>query len=1292
MPIPSAFNPLATLRALGSQSGIQSAFPQQQQQRQPRQQSFRPQSMEKSLAEMYPEDEQEGLLTKIGYGLISGLGMVANVLDTPGSAVRAILAGKNPLPGIFDTSERVYGRDVLTHWGATEENDPEAWEMADFLGFAFDVGTDPLTWVSGPMGAFTKQGIAKNLHKGGEMISKVKGAKAHGIAGHLSSPFKSLQEIKQGDRALGAIKIPFTKEPLMTFGSGPAAAKVAEYLTYSAPINRMRQLTGMIRGAKYAGKGADMKAIDRGYSTLIDSTSELVNRHYQNEMLMPGITDGWTRFLKQYFKNNPEELEQALGTLRTRPRVTSAGLKKAGLLDNTGQIRSGLTEDQILGSVTPGTTADAIEELDGEDILRALIENKKYQLPKVEVQPITRGMPAAEKAAAKKANEAAQLARDNLVKQVGETSSLRGILKADKVDELSAELSRKGDGLVTSGDIYDVAQAYDDYAVEVGNFIDDARGMAADVGLPEPMMKDLLIGHYPRSVDEIWKPLFKARQPSKKLFGMTSPTGLAAYFNRARRDFLKDIPGGTRAVNAMSRDPMISARTLFTEGKGGKFAPEIPWKDVPLEDKISRAEYIQKHYEYPLRSARVQDMDSPYQTAQPLSNEEVFRTLDQIENIPGAKWKQWQQDFVDDHKQMNDLLGWLHEMPVRDEAERLKMYDLGIFSRDVMADGLNYARQAAKAHSTIETALEIVAQGATEENIGPSIWKVLTHPSKDGGLGLTEKAAKKVSLRMGELGKKLTDPKQMYLPEDAFPSLRKVVQLQIDDDLADKAFHWLDQSHAAFKAGVTIPFIAFHTRNRISGIWQNMVSAFDITKPHRIGEAMMGARGALRGKEVLIPSYVKDYGGEDILKLAKRFRAIDDMDMRLPTMTEGAIGKGLEASHLSEAAFNPFGKLARKRQGEAIAAADIELQAAEGLGKIGPFTKKHTRRVMTTGEDTMRWVESQNRLEHFYARILDGWTPAAAAESVVKNHFRYSDLAYTHAFQSKFLRRSFSFYPWLRFNSARQFVDLVNSPGGRTAQTVRAFDTMSKGDPEGTFVPPWLRERITVPINESFSKIPILGKLIGPAEDKTQQRYLTLSGFIPVEDALNKFPFLAVPGEIPAPQWKRIFQKYASMTRPGAQMVMEEISGKQLWTGRDKSQLFQSPTRFERVNDLLAHSPISRLLSTARTVMPTGFGESLEESAGIRLYDPRKGIGEKAVNLMIGGVNITDLDKERGLTVEGRRLLEDVMSPVNEVRTFSRMTVRPEDIDKLSEKDLRLWSLYNYLLARSRKAMRAEKK
>lgn len=79
--------------------------------------------------------------------LLSGVG---NVLDTPGSIVRGLLAGEGgrALSGILDPSHRVSGRDMLDKWGVTNS---DSGTLGDIGGFAAQVATDPLTFLGGSL-------------------------------------------------------------------------------------------------------------------------------------------------------------------------------------------------------------------------------------------------------------------------------------------------------------------------------------------------------------------------------------------------------------------------------------------------------------------------------------------------------------------------------------------------------------------------------------------------------------------------------------------------------------------------------------------------------------------------------------------------------------------------------------------------------------------------------------------------------------------------------------------------------------------------------------------------------------------------------------------------------------------------------------------------------------------------------------------------------------------------------------------------------------------------------------
>ncbi len=109
------------------------------------------------------------------------LGFVGNVLDTPAAMVRNAAAMRNPLAAIYDWKGRASGRDILTAWGAPE-NDPDRWELNDFLGAGLDFGIGALT-PGLPLGlAARKMGLLGGAARGASMLDDA-AAKLPGMAG-----------------------------------------------------------------------------------------------------------------------------------------------------------------------------------------------------------------------------------------------------------------------------------------------------------------------------------------------------------------------------------------------------------------------------------------------------------------------------------------------------------------------------------------------------------------------------------------------------------------------------------------------------------------------------------------------------------------------------------------------------------------------------------------------------------------------------------------------------------------------------------------------------------------------------------------------------------------------------------------------------------------------------------------------------------------------------------------------------------------------------------------------------
>lgn len=155
---------------------------------------------------------------------MGGVELAANVLDTPGSIARGLLAGDpgRAFGGVFDPEQRVTGRELGQQYGLLGKNQPGL-DWGDVGGFGLEVLTDPLTYTG--IGLLTKGGQAA---KAGGTLSK-------GI----------VNQIANGERSLLSFGLPLTQGAEFT---GQAAAKTAEGIGAAArkPFDATDNLLGLL--------------------------------------------------------------------------------------------------------------------------------------------------------------------------------------------------------------------------------------------------------------------------------------------------------------------------------------------------------------------------------------------------------------------------------------------------------------------------------------------------------------------------------------------------------------------------------------------------------------------------------------------------------------------------------------------------------------------------------------------------------------------------------------------------------------------------------------------------------------------------------------------------------------------------------------------------------------------------------------------------------------------------------------------------------------------------------------
>jgi hypothetical protein len=317
--------------------------------------------------------------------------------------------------------------------------------------------------------------------------------------------------------------------------------------------------------------------------------------------------------------------------------------------------------------------------------------------------------------------------------------------------------------------------------------------------------------------------------------------------------------------------------------------------------------------------------------------------------------------------------------------------------------------------------------------------------------------------------------------------------------------------------------------------------------------------------------------------------------------------------------------------------------------------EKSTFAPLAFGEDVSHWTESMNRLAPFWALMQKGVHPDEAARLTNLAQVGYQTRNYTQ-FENQVLKRLALFYSFQKGMMPFTLQQLIENPGGRLSQTLRA---MNRARDEDGLVPQHVAETASIPLHGG--PLDFLG-----SGDPGTKSYLTGFG-MGFED----------PAQFATPSLQNAGLELISRSNPLLKASLEGAFGASTFQrapggggraledmdpalGRTLANIGEltgirnkkSPVRYPGsgvIEQVLSNSPISNLLTKARTVT-----------------DPRKSLGAKATNLL-SGVKVTDVSP----ATQDRELLNRVAQIEKEMggKTYALSYVPKDRKEELTEKE-----------------------
>lgn len=725
--------------------------------------------------------------------------------------------------------------------------------------------------------------------------------------------------------------------------------------------------------------------------------------------------------------------------------------------------------------------------------------------------------------------------------------------------------------------------------------------------LPELFDTAAAMPYYPRTPAQ-WADLGKQPTSTGASGGLSAVGGSSTQ----REDFLRDLPGGTEAINDLVMSPAFSGRTRTMQ-------------DLAVEDELLR---------------RITGFGSGARPAQFAGDDIAWA---------GAR------------QQAKGLSDWLRELPPQARQA-------GMFTPDFVGAGFSRLNDSARMFASADAVSEGVRRFAKPvaqleqegvryvraadmlndaglTHVDPVSGKLVAHESVAQSLGLSNVNA-------------LRD---MAVPLDVAEDMARLGRADTTPGVLAPVVEAWDKVTNLFKTALTTVFPAFHSRNLMSGLFNQWRDG--ALSPTALGEALSVIRGGAIAPETaakVFPGMTAEAATTQLLKEAIANKVAFVRESR---QTSDAVGQlasrpgGMLPSQVPEVGgqVRPLSEdvgtyLEGFKGGGVRETTWRDPFAIAGVkGDVDKFTP------VVQGRMLGNTIEDFNRLSHYLSRRTMGDTPEQAAMAVRKYQIDYSN---STGFEQAVMKRLFPWYSFSRGNLPPLLSDLATKPGKLAA----TMHVVTGSREPGEFVPPWIAE----------------GAAMALGEGDGTKRFVSSFG-LPVEDELVKTIGAVAQGDV-----SRTLQQAFGMAQPFVKLPAELATGTQMYSGRKLEDL--RPYEFATLGGLVPQDVARQASQVIANTPLSRFGSTFD-----KFIDDRKDLGTSLLNTATG-LRITDVEVDKVKERAAQEQLKKMLRGQPGVKTRGEVYVPKDQLQLLSEEDLMTYSLLKEIEARSQKRAREEKK